>query len=460
MKTTVPTPEKQGLSAQHLMECAASTSRMIDRTRIRALHVPLHPHPCGPRRSKMQVLRISNALLVLIAALALPAHAWFRVACTSPLVQERIDPIISPGTSPSNHVHTVHGANLFGSNSSFDTLRASSCTNCLVSQDLSNYWFPKLYFLNTQNNTFEDVPNGGLLVYYQNRGTGDVSNGGTGLKAFPPGLKMISGDPRRRARKYTHGEGSQAELRERAVEWECLRYPNNAGYNSKDTGAGFPNTDCEAGLNARIHMPACWDGVNLDSPDHISHTAYLSDLDNGDCPPTHPVPFMKILYEVTWDVQTFASRWDPTKDAWPFVWSTGDATGFSWHGDFQNGWDVEVLQNAIDRCNDPSNPTGQGITEACSFFTMIDAPIADQCKKAPSVNEAVAGVLDRLPGCNPLQPGPEDAGVYSGPDGQCLDITGGGPSGTSGALRRFDHSSGWIGLLASVPLFFSLVFGI
>ena len=69
-----------------------------------------------------------------------------------------------------------------------------------------------------------------------------------------------------------------------------------------------------------IHMPACWDGVvsisspvsnstaqslyqtfhsqNLDSPDHISHTAYLSDLDRGSCPSTHPVPLMKLLYEV------------------------------------------------------------------------------------------------------------------------------------------------------------------
>jgi hypothetical protein len=25
-------------------------------------------------------------------------------------------------------------------------------------------------------------------------------------------------------------------------------------------GFGFPNTDCESGLNHRIHFPACWDG--------------------------------------------------------------------------------------------------------------------------------------------------------------------------------------------------------
>lgn len=30
---------------------------------------------------------------------------------------------------------------------------------------------------------------------------------------------------------------------------------------TKNPGYGFPTTNCEAGLNARIHFPACWDGV-------------------------------------------------------------------------------------------------------------------------------------------------------------------------------------------------------
>jgi len=95
------------------------------------------------------------------------------------------------------------------------------------------------------------IPWTGLLVYYQNRGNGDVTNGGSGLKAFPPGFKMISGTPVRRSRKWDSitryffgclltgwiyrfipGEGSQGELAERAVEWECLRYTTTTGYNS------------------------------------------------------------------------------------------------------------------------------------------------------------------------------------------------------------------------------------
>lgn len=160
----------------------------------------------------------------------------------------------------------------FSANYTYNNLRASSCSNCPVQQDMSNYWFPKLYFHNRQNITYTEVPNGGksllrlswsvshirrprlgLLVYYQNRGDGDKSNGGSGLKAFPAGLKMITGSPTRRSRKwfvfsspikaeswtterYTAGAegtvGTQAELAERAIQWICLRY-----------SAGLPDYD-------------------------------------------------------------------------------------------------------------------------------------------------------------------------------------------------------------------------
>ncbi|KAK7055313.1 WSC domain protein [Favolaschia claudopus] len=353
---------------------------------------------------------LSSSFVALVSLLGYVgvANAWFRVACTDPLVQERIDPIISPGGVPSQHVHTVHGGSNFGPNYTFALLRASSCTNCEVAQDLSNYWFPKLYFQDPKTKLFEPVNNGGLLVYYQNRGDGDVSNGGPGLKAFPPGFKMITGSPARRSKKFPVGEGSQGELAERAIQWSCLRYTANLpGYD--DNGTGFPTTDCESGLNARLHMPACWDGVNLDSANHVSHTAYLSGLDNGKCPSTHPVPLMKLFYEITWNVGDFSGRWNPNTDRWPFVYAPGDPTGFGWHGDFSNGWDTTALQNAIDKCNNPNDETGSGKTEACSFLTVKSAASSNTCKINAVVKETINGTLSELPGCNPLQFGPGDA---------------------------------------------------
>jgi len=280
-------------------------------------------------------------------------------------------------------------------------------------------------------------------VHYQHQGNGDVNNGGSGLQAFPPGFKMISGDAQRRGRKFQLGQGSQAELAERALEWDCLRYPKNASYNSIRSGAqGFPTTDCEAALITRIHFPACWDGVNLDSPDHVSHTAYLSDLDHGSCPSTHPVPLMKLLYEVTWDVHFMASRWNAGKHLWPFVWSTGDTTGYSWHADFQNGWDTNSLQNAIDKCNNGSDKTGYGVTEACSFFTITNSTIADQCKQPPGVDEKIDGQLQQLPGCNPIQPGPQDSILYS--DAECPKRT------TSGGFGKCEGVGQIMSLVAAL----------
>lgn len=61
--------------------------------------------------------------------------------------------------------------------------------------------FPKLYFRDPKTKMFEAVPNGGLLIYYLNRGDADVGYGGPGLKAFPEGFKMITGNPRARSKK-------------------------------------------------------------------------------------------------------------------------------------------------------------------------------------------------------------------------------------------------------------------
>ncbi|KAJ7680105.1 hypothetical protein B0H17DRAFT_1206094 [Mycena rosella] len=289
------------------------------------------------------------------------ANAWFRVACTDPLVQERLDPIISPGVNPSNHVHTIHGASNFNPTYNYDNLRASNCTNCLVAQDLSNYWFPKLYFQDPKTKLFEPVNNGTYSFTIRTVATE------TNLTvAFPPGLRMITGDPRRRSKKFAVGLGTQDELRERAIQWSCLRY--NAGLPGyDDNGTGFPTTDCESGLN--------------------------------------------LFYEITWNVHDFSGRWTPGTDKWPFVYATGDPTGFSWHGDFQNGWDTTALQNAIDNCNNPNDPTGSGITEACSFLTVKTADLSNTCKI--KAIETIGGQLAKLPGCNPLQFGPGDATIFS-----------------------------------------------
>jgi uncharacterized protein DUF1996 len=120
---------------------------------------------------------------------------------------------------------------------------------------------------------------------------------------------------------------------------------NAAPGGGKDT-TEFPPRPCPGGIRANIYFPtlvviiplalwrrliggvsSCWDGKNLDSPDHKSHVAYPQATfeTGGTCPTSHPVKIPQILYETIWDTRQFndKSEW-PEDGSQPFVFSTGD----------------------------------------------------------------------------------------------------------------------------------------
>jgi hypothetical protein len=72
----------------------------------------------------------------------------------------------------------------------------------------------------------------------------------------------------------------------------------------------------------------CWDGVNLDSPDHKSHVTYPinGSFEGGSpCPASHPVRLPQLFYEIMWNTTEFnnLAEW-PEDGSQPFVFSTGD----------------------------------------------------------------------------------------------------------------------------------------
>jgi len=165
--------------------------------------------------------------------------------------------------------------------------------------------------------------------------------------------------------------------------------------------------------------------VNLWLP-NSAHVSYLSGLDNGVCDDAHPVYLMHLFYEVTWDLSSFSSQWVPQGYPWPFVYSNSDPTGFGWHGDFYNGWNVPILQSAIDDCNTPTNSEQMaGDTAACPYLTVNSATVAGECQIANvEVVEpnGIGGPLAALPGCNPLQYGPCDATLYAPSTSPCPTV--------------------------------------
>ena len=106
----------------------------------------------------------------ITAALSLASHVhgWWILGCGQPVVVERVDPIVNPGRDvKSEHLHSVLGGNRFASNLTYAMTQQSTCTTCVVTKDLSNYWTPTVYF-HAPNGSFVAVHQvGGANIYYQ-----------------------------------------------------------------------------------------------------------------------------------------------------------------------------------------------------------------------------------------------------------------------------------------------------
>lgn len=338
--------------------------------------------------------------LLIAAGLAGSSHAFFRMSCPGRLVRERTDPIVSPG-AVAGHVHTISGGSGFSPSMTFQDARASKCSSCEIREDASNYWTPQLY-VNFKNGTFAPVPTigdptdtaGGMTVYYLQR-RGD--NATEKLHAFPEGFRMLAGDTFKRA--------PSDDSATRGISFACL------GAGKPETNR-MPNYPCPGGLRAQVFFPACWNGKDLDTPDHKSHMSYPvgREYNTGACPPDFPVHMISLFYEILYDTAPFASEWDG--DQHPFVFANGDATGYGYHGDFLNGWDVDALQKAVDTCTDDS-----GSVAKCAAVTQYPADDCHACRLPSVVGEKTNGARAALPGCNPVTRGPDRASPVSCNDG-------------------------------------------
>ena len=84
-----------------------------------------------------------------------------------------------------------------------------------------------------------------------------------------------------------------------------------------------------------VHFPDCWNGRDLDSPDHMSHMAYS---DRGVCPAAYPVPVPALTIHVKYDIAGGAGV---TLASGPF---------YTAHADFFNGWNEAELTHLVQVC--------------------------------------------------------------------------------------------------------------
>ncbi|OAG02130.1 uncharacterized protein CC84DRAFT_999252 [Paraphaeosphaeria sporulosa] len=332
---------------------------------------------------------------------------FLRFGC-SQLVVERTDPLVNPGLLPSPHMHQVVGGNSFNITmdpDSIDPPKTSTCTSCIYTEDTSNYWTASIYFKSPENGTYKRVPqmangrlnntlleqDGGLTVYYMRPFSGTKT---MKMTAMRPGFRMLAGDPTLRS-KSTKYPGICHRCLQKG---DRVSGGSGAPCDSKDT-AEFPNKPCPGGIRATVIFPSCWDGKNVDSPDHRSHVAYApgSNALAGDkCPSTHPVRIPQVMYEIMYD--TSGAMSDPKyfqNGKQPLVYSFGDPTGYGAHGDYLFGWKDDALQRAMDNL-------GKGCaSEDCTKILKIQSgKDAIACTKAQQAKEDVGNSnwLTEIPG--------------------------------------------------------------
>jgi len=276
-------------------------------------------------------------LSVLVSLVSCLDGDTFTVNC-APLTVQRSDPIVQPGIA-SQHVHSVIGGNNFQRNMGPMDAKNANVTTCDKSIDHSNYWVPQLYHQRADK-MWELVPFSHSAVYYQKRACNYAPNIRTCDKsivplAFPDGFRMVAGDPTRRTQ-------NNSDFADRAVAIMCIFDGGSKEYN------GFPPQKCNT-MRSEVYFPSCWDGKNLDSPDHKSHVSYpaIGDYNGGVCPASHPVALLSLFYEFFFDTGPFYTS--PSDKN--FAFANGDPTAYGYHGDFIMGWtDRGLLQTAHRDC--------------------------------------------------------------------------------------------------------------
>ena len=250
----------------------------------------------------------------------------FRVACTVSHMSND-DPIVYPNQPGAAHHHTFFGNTSTNAKSDLahlDIAGNSTCTGGNMNH--SSYWMPSM--IDTASNA--PIKPDSAIFYYKS-----WSVPGQYITQPPKGLRMIAGNS-----KSTSADTSSGR-------YSCLT-PSN--------GTGTPWTKtipiCSVGttLLMQIGFPQCWDGVNLDSPNHKDHMAEANPAltTANKCPASHPIGIPQIAqtisYTVTADNQT--KNWRLASDNY----ATSTAGGYSAHADWVNGWDTTIMAGWIKNC--------------------------------------------------------------------------------------------------------------
>lgn len=278
------------------------------------------------------------------------------------------DPLQLPGKPGASVLNMFFGGKNVDSKTTVESLTATTGAGCSGSTlNRSAYWMPAL--LAPKYNHVDGkraLDAGGAPVWEVVKpkvGEGDrsaaaahevfyysaaVSNLNS-IWAAPLGLRMVAGN----AATTPDGVPQSTSV----ARWHCQ------SWGSSDAAGGpwsatIPECRMPDMLRFDVFFPSCWNGVDLDSPNHKDHMAYpVGSGANVTCPATHPYPLVRLSYHFAYPL--FPGQLDPvTKTSKGFRLASDLYTvdgnknngGLSLHGVWMNGWHPEAMDLLLKGC--------------------------------------------------------------------------------------------------------------
>lgn len=269
----------------------------------------------------------------------------FRFIC-NPSHLAYDDPIVYPGQPRRSHLHQFFGNTGANAYSTYASLRTSGDSTCANMLNRSAYWMPAM--LDGHGGVV--VPDY-VTVYYKRLPADDpaCTRQGIACVKLPRGLRYVFG----------YNMMNPIESPTGAAWFNCDGPTATQGHYADIVAAG---AKCPVGnrLGAIINAPDCWNGKDLDSPDHRSHMAYASYGDWGylKCPATHPYVIPAFTMGVWYTTDENLDRsgfWTGSKATWHLASDemAGMAPmrpGSTFHADWFGAWDDSVMSMWSDNC--------------------------------------------------------------------------------------------------------------
>ena len=317
---------------------------------------PARPSPATPTPSLTGLEPVASGVAAarfLEPAEPAPAshdpEGAFRFLC-APSHNAYDDPIIYPGQPGKSHLHTFFGNTKANASSTYASLRTTGESTCNNLLNRSSYWIAAM-----MNGRGQVVMPDYLVVYYKRlpADSPECRRMGKACVPLPHGLRYVFGYNMQNPAKSDAATGRW---------WNCDGPGAVPGHfrSIPEAAKGCP---VGARLGASIVSPNCWNGKDLDSPDHRSHMAIsFYHPDKGlICPPTHPYILPQFTlgawYAVdasldrSGDMSTDAKTWYLASDRMPGM--ANAVPGTTLHSDWFGAWEDGVMNlwtaNCIDK---------------------------------------------------------------------------------------------------------------